>query len=512
MSFFTRLMIALSLLVLPLVIVLVLGFLWLWEHELFRQWLFISFVWAGLAWAWILYLRYDYHKKYIANTKTNSMPTDIPTTPETTVLWQEITEMANAVNPDEYPLEDFNKLIVLTETVLQKVANHYKPNATHPILDISLPHLLRIAELVSADLQKTLSQNIPLSHTVSISNLFQGYQWMNAASKYYNLYRIASVPVNPVNALLREARSFAVEKMMGSVSSNVKAWVLKSYIEQVGHYSIRLYSGTLLLQDPQAIKQVEEIQKPIFAAEPLRILIIGQVGVGKSSLIDALLNQPETTVLPNIQTVTSYPFELDGLKSLLIETQGYETAEEAKQLMKRLKTELLNADFILLTCAANNAARDADKAALTEIYKHYQVVESQYHPLPPIILVVTHIDKLSPVQEWNPPYNLVNPQSSKKAQAICAVLDVIHHELQDSFLDIIAVNSAPDRRYNIEEGLLQQLLNHLPTAQNHHYIRCMETYQKLETRQLLVTQAKKAGQLVFDKANALVKKFDIWKK
>lgn len=64
-----------------------------------------------------------------------------------------------------------------------------------------------------------------------------------------------------------------------------------------------------------------------------------------------------------------------------------------------------------MVCSASNAARHADIEQLNAIRSYFQ--QERQLSMPVIIAIATHIDRLRPVQEWQPPYNIQQPENPK---------------------------------------------------------------------------------------------------
>ncbi len=202
MKFSIQWLIALGLTLLPLLLLIPLGLLWLWQHHSFL-WLWLS---CGLActlggWMWVQYLHQKQFVSLIDETKTepNKRWND-----RGQGAWQRVKKIAESVNPDDFPLEQQGKWFDLGKTVLESVAQHYHPDSEHPIAEIPIPYVLKIIELVSEDLRINFVENVPGSHIITIHDIFRGQRFSTLAKKYYRLYRLLSIPLNPASSLFRE--------------------------------------------------------------------------------------------------------------------------------------------------------------------------------------------------------------------------------------------------------------------------------------------------------------------
>jgi predicted GTPase len=113
-----------------------------------------------------------------------------------------------------------------------------------------------------------------------------------------------------------------------------------------------------------------------------------------------------------------------------------------------LRTQIARADLILWVASATQPARDPDYQALENIRRGAEMQLARRAP--PILLALTHIDELSPANEWTPPYNIAEPEGPK-ARTIRAAVDSVARVLKLSANAIVPVamptNGEP---YNID--------------------------------------------------------------
>jgi len=152
-------------------------------------------------------------------------------------------------------------------------------------------------------------------------------------------------------------------------------------------------------------------------------------------------------------------------------------------------------DVILMVCNAAQAARQADAQQLDAIRRYFQE-EQKNQTLPVILVVATQIDRLRPVREWQPPYNIQDPSSTKELsirQACAAIAEDLSLPLDH----IVPVCMSPEfSSYNIEEGLIPVILEQLNEAQRVRYLRCLRHQQDISYWKHWKQQAIQAGQLI----------------
>jgi predicted GTPase len=293
-------------------------------------------------------------------------------------------------------------------------------------------------------------------------------------------------------------------------------------VDRVGYHAIELYSGKLLLTRqvtlPESIPQRHEtrqhsVSSQAVPATPLRILLLGQVKTGKSSLVNALFGTPQaaTDVLPATAKLTSYVLDRADLGGTIVVSDmgGYEEPNIPQVRLEEAFAEAQRADLLLVVLSAVNAAREPDRRLLSQLRDHF-VRQTALRP-PPVVALLTHIDLLRPRREWMPPYNIVSPDTAK-AHAIRGAVQAVATELQLPAELIVPVCLQPTRLYNVEEALIPLLSQVLPDAKRVLLLRRLKTLRQQEEWDLLGRQARATGQLLLQLSEALVKKYleQVW--
>jgi predicted GTPase len=200
--------------------------------------------------------------------------------------------------------------------------------------------------------------------------------------------------------------------------------------------------------------------------------------------------------LPTTAEITPYLLERDGLQqAIILDSVGYGGLIH-DQASSALIQEWTKVDVILIVCNATQAARQVDVQQLNAI-RHYFQEQCPNQALPVIIAVITQIDRLRPVREWQPPYNIQQPNTAK-AQSIRQACDAVAQELSLPQDCIVPVCLAADKQaYNIEDGLIPLIHEHLNAAQRVRYLRCLRQQQAESYWQQWRKQTLKVGRLIF---------------
>jgi hypothetical protein len=213
------------------------------------------------------------------------------------------------------------------------------------------------------------------------------------------------------------------------------------------------------------------------AADEVRrvtITLMGQVKVGKSSLINALLGEQRarTDVLPATSEIQRYELQPEGIPTrlVLLDTAGYaHTGPKADQL-QATEDAAQQSDLLLLVLHARNPARQADHELLQRMRAWF--ADRPDLRMPPIVAVLTHIDLLSPAMEWAPPYNWQHPQRPKEKQIEQAVA-AVREQLGEYLAGVVPACTAEGKVYGINEWLLPAVAALLDEVHAVALLRCL---------------------------------------
>jgi len=148
-----------------------------------------------------------------------------------------------------------------------------------------------------------------------------------------------------------------------------------------------------------------------------RVLVAGKTGVGKSSVLNALLGRLvfETGVIPTTKANSEELWESQAGSLVVVDVPGLGEADAAKmsdgytyeENLARLAQ--LNAHLLLMILKCDDRALSVE----TDYLRRWSA-----HPILstlPTLLVINQIDKMKPVREWNPAsLNLATPRAEKE--------------------------------------------------------------------------------------------------
>lgn len=422
--------------------------------------------------------------------------------------WQALEPLIEKWSKQQDVLTDPAKALNLTNEVLTVVARHFHADSQYPILEFPLPFLLKLIVLVCDDIQRDVLDKIPGSHAVTVRQLLGVKQSLDAIKSGVKFVQVGQWLFNWPGAALAKARGALFDKGLDAITQEIAQRLVKAYIGKLGYYAIQLYSGLISLDDsaptsqltPESDHDMSATQAREQTVEPLRILVLGQVSSGKSSLINALFGKIKTAAgwLPTTDKITPYVLEQDGLRqAIILDSAGYGGMlhDEAPAALQQ---EWAKVDVILVVCNAAQAARDADAEQLKAV-RDYFLKQCRQQKLPVIIAVATHIDQLRPKQEWRPPYDIQNPAAGK-GQNIRMACDAIAQDFAqvleaNDLKAVVPVCLAQDKpAYNIDDGLVPAIHEHLDEAQRVRYLRCLRRQQQQSYWRQWREQVKNLGQ------------------
>lgn len=487
----------------PFLVLPVLGLTWLWQTDTLLFWLLglMGFGGSGYAMHWLLVKR-DERKPLPRSTKADPNWPVVADSP-----WAAVNAFADKLEPEQWPLGDTDKLWELGKVTLELVARQFHPNTEKPLLELTVPHALMIIERASRELRIEITENIPLSHQLTMGDIARVQRLKQYATKLETAYRLGRAALDPTSVIFSEFRREVGNRIMGYGADRVQTWLLQEYVRKIGYYAIELYSGRLLLeeQDPthkptpaskNDAREAARVAEVIATPEPLRIVVLGRNNAGKSSLVNALfgaVRAPVDEMAGTTHAVLPYRLEREQQTAALIfDTPGCETDALGE---RELKTLVLSADLLLWVTAANRADRDDEKRLLKQV--RLWINQQPHRRPPPLIVVMSQIDQLRPAREWRPPYDLTNPRTDK-ARNIVEALAMVAQSLEVSVEDIVPVCLTEERRYNVDDALWAAILSHESEAERVRFIRCMEARKREENWALVQKQLFNAGRMLLE--------------
>ena len=151
----------------------------------------------------------------------------------------------------------------------------------------------------------------------------------------------------------------------------------------------------------QTLQAIFDQADPVDAVEqkPVNLLLVGRTGAGKSSLINTLFQAERAAVdvLPSTDQMQRHQWQAPtGEVLTLWDTPGYEQINR-RDFREQVLDFAAQADLLLLVTPALDPALQMDADFLKDWQQQTQGGAA--------IAVVTQVDRLRPVREWQPPYD-----------------------------------------------------------------------------------------------------------
>lgn len=504
-------LIALTLTALPVLMLAILGTLWLWQSGWLWWWLLAMAV-ASLIGLGLNRLAMWREQRALP---AHTTPAGAHWSVEAERCFKRIETMADEATIEQWPLNDGDRMLKLTRRVLSVTASHFHPRSDQPLLEMTIPHTLAIIERAARELRRDIVEQIPFSHQLTLSGLIRARSWQAWLKRHEGWFRAGRAVLSPQSAIVAELRRAVGNQALRHGSERIQLWILQEFIRKLGFHAIELYGGYARLDDETplgaAIASSRADRRATGNAEttktePLRVLVLGRTNAGKSSLINALFGQVQAAsdVLPDT-TAAIAAYHLAGsdrtgdplANALIFDTPGFDGALfRHRDFVRTART----ADLILWVSAANRPDRAEERELLDTLR---EILADPGRRAPPIVPVMSHIDRLRPPREWSPPYRL-DPPEGPKAESIVAAMQAMGSDLAVSPEYIVPVCLKEDRIYNVDDALASAMVLNQDEARRVLLMRCLKARRSEESWQLLWQQLANSGRLFQAAANALM--------
>ncbi|WPB85826.1 GTPase domain-containing protein [Sediminicoccus rosea] len=373
-----------TLLALPWLALFGLGFLWLWQNGGVLLWALASAVLGLLGVPLRILVRRRAEARMAEMKAADAFPTDGWNTEETEA-WAKVQALARRTEPLD--LDDRARAETLAWEVVELVANHFHPGQPDPMARVTLPEALLLTEQVAGRLRRWVIQ-WPGARRIRISDALWAQRMVDrygagARAAYTigeTLYRVGRM-VNPLQAAAQEAARYATGATGSFLSENMRRRATTQLIQETGRAAIDLYSGRLRLSASELAALARADAADAEPEAPLRLLLAGQAGAGKSALLNALAGTPRAR--PG-KRVLEHRVEAPGRPALNIADMPSLTTPAA------FLREAARADVILYVAAADAPDRAPDQAALAALAA-WAGQKARLRP-PPVLVAMTRGD------------------------------------------------------------------------------------------------------------------------
>ncbi len=396
-------------------------------HQWGINWIWGVFIIVFVLWRWLL-----------------GKWTQIPHSDLNNIILQAEEQLSNSSSPNFFPptnQEVISQLEEVSQSIIKKtrddeaiwldpslffqrcqelvdaIAHIYHPEVEYPLLNIYIPQAYSLIRNTVDDVDQWMKQLSPALNKVTVAQGYQAYQLYRrlepSARKLLQLWNWGQWLINPLTAATKLASQPLSNQANQELLVNLNQAVREVALKNLARQAALLYGGDNLpfgsfsnqetvlpsakTQTLQAI--IAQAQKPeTIEQKPVNILLVGRTGAGKSSLINTLFNAntAQVDVLPSTTEIKTYQWEARGDILHLLDTPGYEQVNRP-EYRQQVLDYAYKADIILLLNPALDPALEMDRDFIVNLPKDLQPI--------PIITIITQVDRLRPIRQWQPPYN-----------------------------------------------------------------------------------------------------------
>lgn len=430
-------------------------------HEWHLNWIWAVFTLVFVGWRFLLVKwtqpQVTQMEAVVAevNKELQSVAKDVNAVSEAEAVLQNILNNAQSDRPI---WQDWQTFWQRCQDLVVAVSHIYHPEVKYPLLNIYVPQAYALIRGTLDDVDRWMQKLSPALNQVTIAQAYQAYEVYQklepSARKLLRAFSWAQWLLNPVAAVAKKASqgysNRANEQLLGNLSQMLRETALRSLCQR----AVALYGGgttlpgsnlptpTLPKAKTQTLREILNVAEPPTAVEqkPVNILLAGRTGSGKSSLINTLFQAElaAVDVLPSTDRLKNYQWKSKTGETLTLwDTPGYEQVNRA-EFRDIVLDYAKNADLLLLVTPALDPSLQMDVDFLADMKADIADL--------PMIGVVTQVDRLRPIREWEPPYNWESGDRPKEVTIRQAI--EYRSELLGEFCDLILPVVTGDMKTN----------------------------------------------------------------
>jgi len=400
-----------------------------WQiHEWGINWIWGVFIFIFLGWRWLLV---KWTKPVIKQMEavmaqvsaelesTTGDTTGLPEGNDTANRIEAVLQKTLKAAQEDAPIwEDWQTFWTRCQELIVAIAQVYHPEVKYPLLSIYIPEAYGLLRGTVDDLDRWMQKLSPVLNQVTVGQAYQAYEAYRklepSARKLWRVWNWVQWLLNPAAAaaktVSRRSSNQATEQLLVNLSQLFREAALRNLSQQ----AIALYGDSplpaseLAVSTPTLPKAKTQTLRDILAQaespeaveqKPVNILLVGRTGAGKSSLINTLFQAElaAVDVLPSTDQIQNYQWQVStGEMLTLWDTPGYEQVNRA-ELRELVLDYATKTDLLLLVTPALDPALQMDVDFLQDLKAEVKDL--------PTIAIITQVDRLRPIREWEPPYN-----------------------------------------------------------------------------------------------------------
>ncbi len=475
------------------------GLNWLWAVVglMFVGWRWLLVQWTQPARAQVTAAIAEVTAELAANRTTPAPPASSPPAPDSLQQVEvALQTLLQAARSDPPMWADWDQFWQRCLSLISAIAQIYYPQAKNPLLSIYLPQAYALLRGTVDDSDQWMQKLAPVLNQVTIGQAYEAYTVYQkiepSARKVLQVWNWAQWLLNPIAAMTGTVTQRTNQRATQELLGNLGHLVRESTLRNLARQAIALYSGsapstlappplppTLPTAKTQTLRDIiSQAQPPEqVAQEPVNLLLVGRTGAGKSSLINTLFvaAQAQVDALPSTDRLQAYHWQAATGETLTLwDTPGYEQVDHP-EFREQVLAQATQADLVLLVTPALDPALQMDVDWLTDL----QATQADL----PMMTIVTQVDRLRPLREWQPPYDW---QTGDRPKEI-AIREATHYRMEVLKTSAVLplVTGADDRPAWGVEALSLAILNAVPTAKQ---LRLARFLRALDARTVAAAQ------------------------
>jgi predicted GTPase len=478
------------LLALPWLALFGLGFAWLWQNGRVLEWALAATAIGLLGWP-LRRLVERRAAERLAALQAVTFPEE-GWNPEEREAWRKVEALAAETPPLDTDERDRAEAL-LRETVLL-VARHFRGDHPDVLAQVTVPEALLLAETLSRRMRRWMLENLPGARHIKVSHVL----WAQRMEERYGaaartalevgetLWRVFRAASNPINAAAQEANRFVFNRTKGIIGGGLRAKITRQLVLETGRAAIELYSGRLRISAAELASAARQDAGSAEAEPPLRLLLVGQAGAGKTALLNALAGalRGDVGMQSHDGRVREHLVTQQGRPALAVVDMP--PLGEFEEFL----AEARRADLILWVTQATRPDRAGDLQALQGL--RGWAAEQRQRRVPPLAVALTGADRLRPATEW--------PPGETKRAGIEAARAAVAAALEVPVADVVALALRPgEEPWNLD-ALWTAIERELDAARAARFERLRERAERLD----LAEEAARAGRAVIGLGKGLL--------